>query len=43
VIPADVEIGEVQALAEEYPDVAGEIKAISASGRPVDQSAAAPR
>jgi predicted cupin superfamily sugar epimerase len=43
VIPADVEIGDVQALAGEYPDVAREIKAISASGRPVDQGAAAPR
>ncbi|WGJ14508.1 cupin domain-containing protein [Methylocapsa sp. D3K7] len=35
VVPADVEIGDVEALAKKYPGVAGELRAIAASVRPL--------
>lgn len=35
VVPADVEIGDVEALAMKYPRVAGELRAIAASVRPL--------
>jgi uncharacterized protein len=43
VIPADVEIGDLDALAGKYPGVASELRAIAASVRPVPPSGAAPR
>jgi uncharacterized protein len=38
VIPADVEIGDLDALAGQYPGVASELRAIAASVRPVPPS-----
>ncbi len=35
VVPADVEIGDIEALAKKYPGVAGELRAIAASVRPL--------
>jgi predicted cupin superfamily sugar epimerase len=43
VILADVEIGDLDALAGKYPGVASELRAIAASVRPVPPSGAAPR
>ena len=43
VIPADVEIGDLDALAGKYPGVASVLRAIAASVRPVPPSGAAPR
>jgi predicted cupin superfamily sugar epimerase len=43
VIPADVEIGDVEALAERYPDAATEIRAIAASAKPSVGSGLGPR
>jgi predicted cupin superfamily sugar epimerase len=43
VILADVEIGDLDALAGKYPGVASELRAIAASVQPVPPSGAAPR
>ena len=43
VVPADVEIGHLDELAERYPSVATELRAISASARPVATSVSGPR
>jgi predicted cupin superfamily sugar epimerase len=43
VMPADVEIGEVDTLAEGYPAVAGDLRAIAASARHVAPSGTGPR
>jgi uncharacterized protein len=43
VVPADVEIGNLDTLAGKYPGVAGELRAIAASVRDVAPSEAAPR
>lgn len=43
VIPADVEIGNLDALAQKYPDVAGDLRAIAESARPVTPGGAGPR
>jgi hypothetical protein len=42
-MPADVEIGEVDTLAESYPAVAGDLRAIAASARHVAPSGTGPR
>jgi predicted cupin superfamily sugar epimerase len=43
VVPADVEIGNLEQLAGKYPAVAAELRAIAASVEHVDASGAAPR
>jgi predicted cupin superfamily sugar epimerase len=43
VVPADVEIGNLDELAGKYPAVAGELRAIAASARHVTQSGIGPR
>ena len=43
VVPADVEIGDLEQLAKKYPDAAGDIRAIAASVKEVKWSAPAPR
>lgn len=43
VVPADVEIGNLDQLAEKYPSVAPEMRSIAASVRDVKPTAAAPR
>src|SRR5712691_8222096 len=43
VVPADVEIGDLEALAGRYPAVAAELRAIAASVEHVDPSGAVPR
>jgi len=43
VIPADVEIGKLDELAGKYPSVAGELRAIAASVKPVTQTGVGPR
>ena len=43
VVPADVEIGNLDALAGKYPAVAAELRAIAASVEHVDASGAVPR
>jgi len=41
--PADVEIGSLEELAEQYPAVADDLRAIAASSRHVPPSIAGPR
>lgn len=43
VVPADVEIGKFDELAAKYPAVAGELRAIMASVKPVTQTGVGPR
>lgn len=44
VVPADVEIGDVEAIAARYPSVAADLRAIAASARPAPTAqASAPR
>ena len=43
VVPADVEIGNLDELAGKYPSVAADLRAIAASVRPVAPSGAGPR
>jgi predicted cupin superfamily sugar epimerase len=43
VVPADVEIGNLEQLAGKYPAVAGELRAIAASVEHVDPNGAVPR
>lgn len=43
VVPSDVEIGQVDALAERHPAIAGYLRAIAASVRPVAPGEAGPR
>lgn len=43
VVPADVEIGDLDTLAGKYPSVAPELRAIAASVRPVPPAAGGPR
>jgi predicted cupin superfamily sugar epimerase len=43
VVPSDVEIGQVDELAERHPAVAGDLRAIAALVRPVAPGEAGPR
>ena len=43
VVPADVEIGDLDDLAGRYPDVAAELRAIAASARPDPPRTGGPR
>ncbi len=43
VVPADVELGQLDDLAQRYPDVAADLRAIAASARPAAPSGAGPR
>ena len=43
VVPADVEIGDLEELAKKYPDVADDLRSIAASAKDVKPPAPAPR
>jgi len=43
VVPADVEIGQLDEIAEQYPSVAADLRAIAASARPVANGGTGPR
>lgn len=43
VVPADVEIGQLDEIAEQYPSVAADLRAIAATARPVATGAFGPR